>query len=72
MLDADYRLNTEEVHAPATDQHCPPPRPSARRLKPLWVILSLKRRQRILQTLSHLIAQRLADDANPEVLHEHL
>jgi hypothetical protein len=74
MLNAGFEVNTEEVYAPATDQHCPPPRAfaSVRRLRPLWAILSQKRRQRILQTLSRLIAQRVAGAANREVPHEHL
>ena len=58
------RVNKEGHHASIPNHHCPPPRPigRARPLVPrqFWLTLNVESRERILGTLSRIVAQQLA------------
>ena len=57
-------VHKEGHHASITNHHCPPPRPlgRARPLVPrqFWLTLTVESRERILGTLSRIVAQHLA------------
>ena len=57
-------INKEDHHASIPNHHCPPPRPigRARPLVPrqFWLTLTVESRERILGTLSRIVAQQLA------------
>jgi len=57
-------VNKEGHHASIPNHHCPPPRPLGRAgpLVPrqFWVTLTAESRQRILGTLSRIVAQQVA------------
>ena len=57
-------VNKEDHHASIPNRHCPPPRPigRARPLVPrrFWLTLTVESRERILGTLSRIVAQQLA------------
>ena len=57
------KVNKEDHHAPVSNPRCPPPR-SIGRARPLvprlfWPMLTIESRQRILGTLSRIVAQQL-------------
>ena len=57
-------VNKEDHHASIPNHYCPPPRPisRARLLVPrqFWLTLTVESRERILGTLSRVVAQQLA------------
>ena len=68
-------INKEDRHAPLSNGRCPPPRRSKPccipNPHPLWVMLPVGQRERILGALSRLVAQQLAEQpGNKEVSHE--
>jgi hypothetical protein len=68
-------VNKEGHHASIPSHHCPPPRPigRARPLVPrqFWLTLTVESRERILGTLSRIMAQQLAlPPAIQEATHE--
>ena len=68
-------VNKEGRHASIPNHHCPPPRPigRARPLVPrqFWRTLTVESRERILGTLSRIVAQQLAlPPAIQEATHE--
>ena len=68
-------INKEGHHASIPNHHCPPPRPigRARPLVPrqFWLTLTVESRERILGTLSRIVAQQLAlPPALQEATHE--
>jgi hypothetical protein len=68
-------VHKEGHHASIPSHHCPPPRPSGR-ARPLvprqfWLTLTVESRERILGTLSRIVAQQLAlPPAIQEATHE--
>ena len=57
-------FNKEDHHASSPNRHCPPPRPIDRALplvlRQFWLTLNVESRERILGTLSRIVAQQLA------------
>ena len=58
------KVNKEDHHAPVSNPRCPPPRPIGRSSllvpRQFWPMLTIESRQRILGTLSRIVAQQLA------------
>ena len=68
-------VHKEGHHASIPNHPCPPPRPSSRARprapRQLWLTLTAESRQRILGTLSRIVAQQLAvPPAIQEATHE--
>src|SRR3954471_24216685 len=72
---AGRNLNKEHLHASTPDSHCPPPRPvpapCPSALCRLWPTLPAESRERILNSLSLVVARHLARPPDlREVTHE--
>ena len=69
-------INKEDRHAPLSNGRCSPAPQQAvlhPQSHPLWVMLPVGQRERILGALSRLVAQQLAEQpGNKEVSHEAL
>ncbi len=75
-MSAARGVNKEGYHASIPAHHFPPPRPIARSSllvpRQFWPMLTIESRQRILGTLSRIVAQQLALPAvGQEASNEH-